>query len=111
MYKILFKEKIIIEIITPFGRFKYKKLPFGINSATEIFQECFEEVFGDIEGVDIDDLRIIARNQHEHNIILEKVLQRAQERNIKFNIEKCNISCNEIKYTGHFFSNKGIKVD
>ena len=34
---------------TPFGRFKFKQLPFGIHSASEICQEAIVRV---IEGVD-----------------------------------------------------------
>lgn len=38
--------------ITPFGRFFYKRLPFGISSASEIFQRVMEELLGDIPGVE-----------------------------------------------------------
>lgn len=31
--------------------------------------------------------------------------------NIKLNVCKCKISINEIKYLGHWFSDKGISVD
>lgn len=51
-------------ITTPFGRYRYLRMPFGICSVTEVFKQCFEEVFSDIEGLDIyvDDLRIRAKN-------------------------------------------------
>ena len=43
---------------TPFGRYRYLCMPFGISSASEIWQRSMEEEFGDIEGAEIivDDL-------------------------------------------------------
>ena len=107
------KSSKYLVITTPFGRFRYLRMPFGICSDTEVFQDVFEEIFGDIEGVDlyVDDIRIRGKNQKEHDERLLLVLKRARERNIKFNLKKCKISCNEIKYMGHYFSDKGIKVD
>ncbi|XP_051988677.1 uncharacterized protein LOC127648113 [Xyrauchen texanus] len=39
---------------TPFGRYAYKRLPFGINTAGEIFQRLMTEMFDDMEGVEAD---------------------------------------------------------
>ena len=43
---------------TPFGRYSYTRLPFGIASAPEVFQNIMSLLFGDIEGVEVivDDL-------------------------------------------------------
>ncbi|GFW60405.1 hypothetical protein TNCV_942721 [Trichonephila clavipes] len=38
---------------TPFGRYKFNKMPFGIVSAPEVFQKRNQKLFGDIEGVEI----------------------------------------------------------
>ncbi|GFX62026.1 uncharacterized protein K02A2.6 [Trichonephila clavipes] len=38
---------------TPFGRYKFNKMPFGIVSAPEVFQKRNQKLFGDIEGVKI----------------------------------------------------------
>lgn len=37
--------------ITPFGRFNFNRLPFGINSAPEHFQQTMSEVLEGQEGV------------------------------------------------------------
>lgn len=107
------KSSNYLVMITPFGRFRFLRMPFGISSATEVFQECFENIFADIEGVDIyiDDIRIKGKNESEHNARLKKVVERAQEYNITFKKEKCNFLCNKIKYMGHYFSDKGISID
>jgi len=36
---------------TPFGRWKFKRFPFGLASAPEIFQENNEETFKGISNI------------------------------------------------------------
>ena len=38
---------------TPFGRYRYKRLPFGISSAPEVFQKRMSQIFENIEGCDV----------------------------------------------------------
>ena len=35
---------------TPFGRYKFKRLPFGVNCASEIFQAEVTEILEGLEG-------------------------------------------------------------
>ena len=46
---------------TPFGRFKFERLPFGLVSAPEIFQRAMTEMFEDIEKCEVivDDLHLL----------------------------------------------------
>ena len=39
---------------TPFGRYMFKRLPFGISSAQDVFQRIMSEIFQDIEGVEVN---------------------------------------------------------
>ena len=38
---------------TPFGQYNYTRLPFGIASALEVFQNFMVHLFRDIEGVEV----------------------------------------------------------
>jgi len=38
---------------SPFGRYAYKRLPFGINTAGEMFQRLMTEMFEDLDGVEV----------------------------------------------------------
>ena len=98
---------------TPFGRYKYLRLPFGINSAQEVFHKRVSQLFEDIEGVAtyIDDILIFAKDKEEHDRRLRKVLQRAREVNLRFNIEKSKIGIRQVKYLGHTLSQEGLKPD
>ena len=98
---------------TPFGRYMFNRLPFGISSAQDVFQRIMSEIFQDIEGVEVlvDDILIWAESEEEHDRILKEVLCRSRGRNLKMNIEKSQIRCDEVKYAGHILSKNGLKPD
>ena len=54
--------------ITPFGRFCFHRLPFGITSAPEHFQRRMNEILDGLEGVVcmMDDTLVHGRTQEEH---------------------------------------------
>ncbi|CAF4891520.1 unnamed protein product [Pieris macdunnoughi] len=99
--------------ITPQGRYRFLRLPFGINAAPELFHSIMTNRFSDISGVQImmDDFLIYGQTKEEHDFRLKQVLDRARELGIKFNKEKSNIFKSEVKYLGHIFSKDGVKVD
>lgn len=98
---------------TPFGRYKFLRLPYGINSSGEIFHRTMNEFFSDLPGVIIfvDDILVYGSNQTEHNARLESVFKRATEVNLKFNKSKCQFGLSEICYVGHIFNKNGISAD
>lgn len=98
---------------TPWGRYRFHRLPFGIKSASEVFQQVNYESFGDIDGVFIvaDDMIIAAENKTEHDRILQKVMDRAIRLNVKFNKDKVQYMVKEVKYLGHIISAEGVKPD
>ena len=48
-------------MITPFGRYRLRRLPFGLKVSSEIFQRKIDEALGDLEGVlnIVDDIIIV----------------------------------------------------
>ncbi|XP_054723301.1 uncharacterized protein K02A2.6-like [Uloborus diversus] len=98
---------------TPFGCYKFLRLPMGLSCAPEIFQKTNEKNFGDIPGVLIyfDDLLIAGDSLAEHDAILAKVIKRAQELNVKFNKNKIQYRVSKVKYLGYVFGLEGMKPD
>ena len=97
---------------TPFGRFKFKQLPFGIHSASEICQEAIARV---IEGVDNcaneqDDIIIWGHSKEQLHNTLKNVLYRVQKCGMKLNLAKCIFEATEITYLGHILSGDGIEL-
>lgn len=98
---------------TPFGNYRFIRMPFGIKTGPKIFQRMNVHNFGDIINVLIyfDDLLIMGKSKSEHDIVLIKVLERAREKNVKFNKKKMQISTNIVKYLGHVFKLNEIVPD
>lgn len=51
------------------------------------------------------------KNSFEHDQILDKVIKRARDFNVKFNKEKFQFKLDHVKYVGLIVSKEGIKVD
>ena len=106
------ESRLLTAFNTPFGRFAFNRLPFGVNSAAEVFEKRVEEIFGDLNvSIYFDDLIIAGKNQEEHDDNLRKLLVRAREYNVKFNREKIQLNRNEVTYLGHIVSADGLKPD
>jgi hypothetical protein len=63
---------------TPFGRYKFLRLPFGLSSSPEANQQMMVDLFGDSPGVEIsfDDFFVWGETVEEHNSRLEALFQR-----------------------------------
>ena len=59
--------------ITPLGRFCFKKVPFGITSAPEIFQHEMSTLLHGLKGTEVimDDILIYGKTREEHNTRLK----------------------------------------
>ena len=77
--------------ITPFGRYGFNRLPFGIASAPEHFQKQMEAILAGQEGVlcHMDIVLIFVRTQQEHDTRLHAALHKIQAAGATLNLEKC----------------------
>ena len=94
---------------TPFGRYKFKYLPFGLSSAQKVMSEMFESIKG-MEVV-VDDILVWGESEEQHDARLIQVLEKAQARNLKLNETKCHIKQQEVRYIGHILTKEGLKPD
>lgn len=98
---------------TPFGRYRFNRLPFGLNCAQDIFQRKMDELIEGLNGVTtlIDDTVVTGTTREEHDANLKAVLERATEKNLKLNPEKLIVGAQEIEYFGHRITAEGLKPD
>ncbi len=78
---------------TPFGRYRWKRMPFGISSAPEVFQRRVHELIEGLQGLEviIDDFVAVGFGDtqvRDHDRNLEAFLQRCGERDIRLNAEQ-----------------------
>ena len=104
---------------TPWGRYRYLQMPFGISSAPECFRWKLYQNLEGLEGIYkvADDILIAGRGTTKdeavknHDANLLKLLERWQERNLKLNREKLQLKCTETPFIGHMLMPEGIKPD
>ncbi|XP_058448832.1 uncharacterized protein K02A2.6-like [Malaya genurostris] len=104
---------------TPFGRYRWTRLPFGIASAPEIFQVKLQEVIQDLKGVECiaDDLLIFGIGDtlegalKNHNQCLQFLLLRLKENNVKLNRSKLNLCQTSVRFYGHILTTQGLRPD
>lgn len=99
--------------ITPFGRYQYLRLPFGISSAPEIYHRTIHNYFSHMDYVEtsMDDLIIGADTMENHDKRLREILDICRERGLKLNPDKCVIGVTELVFIGDVLSDKGVKPD
>ncbi len=97
------EESQLLTFNTEFGRYCYKRMPFGIKSAQEVFQKRMSQSFGDLEGVetDVDDILVWGTTTEEHDQRLKKTLQQCQKINLTLNETKCEFGTTEVVYIGY----------
>lgn len=98
---------------SPFGRYRFLRMPYGIKPASEVFQKLIRQHFEDIEGVTsyIDDFLIWGKDKNEHDTRLKQVLDRCRQINLKLNFSKCEFGVEKVMFTGHIFSKTGVEPD
>ena len=95
------------------GLFRFKRLPFGVSCAPEIFQRVVSDILSGLPGVMvyIDDILVFGRDRTEHDQRLAAVLDRLKSANLKLNEDKCCIRQEEVKYLGHVLTKDGVQPD
>lgn len=96
---------------TPFGRYCYTRLCFGISSAPEIYSRIMNDVVGDIPNVFtyIDDIFIAAKSKEEHDKALKIVFERLDRAGLALNKNKCVFSEPSVSFLGHTWSSEGVE--
>ncbi len=98
--------------ITPFGRYRFTRVPFGITSASEIYQREMNRILNGIQGVEVyqDDVMIHSKDEKDHDEILKRVLKRIEESGLKLNKSKCKFKQKSITFLGHIIDKEGLSA-
>ena len=80
--------KDLLVINTPKGLFRYNRLPYGVSVAPAIFQSVMDRILHNLPvACYLDDILISAPTVEEHDVLVEKVLQRLQDAGIHLHQE------------------------
>ena len=97
--------------VTPFGKYQFEVVPFGLAQASAYFQQLISMVLQDCSEftmVYLDDIIIFSRNKREHLKHIQIIFQKLIDAGLKLKESKCNFFKKEIHYLGHLISSEGI---
>ena len=99
---------------TPFGRYRWCRMPFGISSAPEVFQRRMHELIEGLSGTEVvaDDFIVAGFGDTLEKAIHDLVafLQRCSERGVKLAVEKLQLCLEEVPLIGHYATKSGLKI-
>ena len=96
--------------ITPFGKYEFLMVPFGLAQAPAYFQLLMNKVLKGLKFAMtyLDDIIIFSQNELQHLEHLEIVFSHLREAGLKMKYSKCDFFKREIHYLGHLISPEGI---
>ena len=113
------QSSLLTTMITPFGRFRWARLPFGLSVSSEIFQKRLTDALDELKGVICvaDNIIVVGRGdtqaeaEKDHSENLSGLQNRCKEKNIKLNDAKAAIHQDKISFMGHRISAEGVQPD
>ena len=113
------ESSLLTTFSTPFGRYRWTRLPFGLSASSEIFQKRLIQALEGLVGVACiaDDILIYgvgdtldeATQDHDKN--LSMLLERCCQKSIKLNRDKVVLRVQQIDFMGHLLTAQGLKPD
>jgi hypothetical protein len=98
---------------TPFGRFCFKRLPFGLSVSQDLFQMEMDRILEQCEGVCgiADDIVIYGKDDKEHDQNLIAFMETAKKHGLTLNSKKCTIKQTQVSFFGNVYTANGIHPD
>ena len=104
------EDQDLTTMTTPHGLMKWTRLPFGVSSATAIFQDVLMNV---LQGIDccvyrVDDILITGKDDEDHMARLNLVLDTLYKAGFRCRLDKSRFMEDEVVYLGYKISKTGI---
>ncbi|XP_071476746.1 uncharacterized protein [Diadema antillarum] len=95
---------------SPFGRYRIKRLPFGIKVAQDKFQEKMDQILEQCPGTIgiADDIVVFGKNEAEHDKALHNLMTVGRKYGLVFNADKCDIKISQVKFFGCLYEKEGV---
>ena len=99
--------------ISPFGKFEFTRMPFGLRNAPAIFQRCMEVVLRECYAFSapyIDDIIVYSNSGREHVEHLRLVVKALSEHGMTLKERKCEFGKEKVEYLGHVIGGGELAV-
>ena len=113
MIRMAEESKDLTAVITPFGKYSFNYMPFGLKNAPSTFQRAMDWVLAPLDYAYpyLDDIIVFSPSWKEHLEALQQVFDRLIGANMKLKLSKCEFGMSSITYLGHLATREGIAQD
>ena len=96
---------------SPFGKYEYVKVPFGLAQAPAYFQELMTGVLKDLPFAMayLDNIIIYSSTPEEHLQHIKTVFEKLCHAKLSMKLSKCHFFTKEIQYLRHILGMEGIR--
>ena len=107
-----YESPLLTTFNTPWGRYRFIRLPWGLSCAQDIFQWMMDQILECCEGViGIADDIIIHGKDEDHDRNLHNFMHTACEHGLVFNGEKCEVKKDSVTFFGTVHYANGAHPD
>ena len=98
---------------SPFGRYHFLRLPFGLVCSQDIFQKKMDQILEECQGcIGIaDDITVHGRTEAEHDACLRDLMRVACKYDLVFNPQKTHVKAQAINFFGCLYDANGVHPD
>lgn len=96
---------------TPFGRYQYLRLPFGVSHAEGDYGRRVYEVFDDLPACRrvVEDVVVFSKTYAEHVQLVRQLFKRAADHNVSINVSKLVFAQSSVNFGGYLIDSSGFR--
>ena len=107
------ESKVLTAFSTPRGHYHWNVMPFGLNTAPQIFQRWMDSIFNDLKDfcvVYVDDILVFSRTREDHMKHLKIICSVFQKYGIILSPKKIELEKESIDFLGIILDKDGIQL-
>ena len=107
------ESQLLTPFNSPFGRYGFQRMPFGLVMSQDVFQQRMDMITGECTGALAltNDVIIQGKTKEEHDLILRKLMETVRTPGLTINSNKCAINQEQVRFFGAIFDKNGIHPD